>query len=116
VAYLAIRDALPKVQRSGSQVNEFQRYIDRNTYIIPDYGARWHAGQVISTAFMESLVNSLLAKRFARDSRWVDAESAHLLLQIRTRTLNGDLAATFRTRYPDFPATDQAVHPHSLAD
>jgi hypothetical protein len=32
----------------------------------PDYGARWRAGQVISTAFIESLVDSLLAKRFAK--------------------------------------------------
>ena len=31
-----------------------------------DYGARWRAGQVISAAFIESLVNSLLAKRFAK--------------------------------------------------
>ena len=31
--------------------------------------------------------------------RWT-SEGAHLLLQIRTRTLNGELAATFRTWYP----------------
>jgi hypothetical protein len=97
-------------------VNDFLRYIDRNAYIIPDYGARWRAGQVISTAFIESLVNSLLAKRFAKKQsmQWTPV-GAHLLLQIRTRTLNGDLASTFRNSYPDFSVTDQPVHRHFLA-
>jgi hypothetical protein len=106
----------PKFSALARAVYEFQRYIDRNAYIIPDYGARWRAGQVISTAFIESLVNSLLAKRFAKKQsmQWTP-EGAHLLLQVRSRTLNGDLAATFRTTYPDFAAADQAAHPHLLA-
>jgi hypothetical protein len=37
--------------------------------------------------------------------RWTP-EGAHLLLQARTRTLNGDLAATFRTWYPAFRLED----------
>jgi hypothetical protein len=91
-------------------------YIDQNAHIIPDYGARWRAGQVISTAFIESLVNSLLAKRFAKkqSTQWTP-QGAHLLLQIRTRTLNGDLASTFRKSYPDFVLADQPVNRHLLA-
>jgi hypothetical protein len=58
----------PKFSALARAVNEFQRYIDQNAHIIPDYGARWRAGQVISTAFIESLVNSLLAKRFAKNN------------------------------------------------
>jgi len=106
----------PKFSALARAVNEFQRYIDRNAYMIPDYGARWRAGQVISTAFIESLVNSLLAKRFAKKQsmQWTP-EGAHLLLQMRTRTLNGDLASTFRNRYPDFSVADQALTQHSLA-
>ena len=71
---------------------------------------------MISTAFIESLVNSLLAKRFAKKQsmQWTP-EGAHLLLQVRSQTLNGDLAATFRNTYPDFPVADQAVHQNSLA-
>jgi hypothetical protein len=42
-------------------------------------------------------------------------QAAHLLLQIRTLTLNDDLAATFRTTYPDFSIADQPVRQHSLA-
>ena len=71
---------------------------------------------MISTGFIESLVNCLLAKRFAKKQsmQWTP-EGAHLLLQIRTRTLNGDLASTFRTRYPDFSVADQPVQRHRLA-
>ena len=106
----------PKFSALARAVNELQRYINRNAYMIPDYGARWRAGQTISTAFIESLVNSLLAKRFVKKQsmQWTPA-GAHLLLQVRTRTLNDDLAATFRTWYPDFSIADQAVHQHSLA-
>jgi hypothetical protein len=86
------------------------------SHMIPDYGARWRANQIISTAFIESLVNSLLAKRFVKKQsmQWTP-NGAHLLLQIRTRILNNDLAATFGTWYPDFSITDHAVHQHTLA-
>jgi hypothetical protein len=47
----------------------------------------------------------------------VDAQGAHLLLQIRTRTLNGDLASTFCNRYPNLSVADQPAHQHfSLHD
>jgi hypothetical protein len=80
----------PKFSAPAHAVNEFQRYIDRNAHINPDYGARWRAGQLISTAFTESLVNSLLAKRFSKKQsmQWTP-EGANLQLQIRTRTLHG---------------------------
>jgi hypothetical protein len=105
----------PKFGALARAVNEFQRYIDHNACMIADYGARWRAGQVISTAVIESLVNSLLAKRFVKKQsmQWTPA-GAHLLLQLRTRTLNGDLAATFRSRYPDFSTAEQAVPQQSL--
>ena len=106
----------PKFGALARAVNDFQRYIDRNAYMIPDYGARWRAGQVISTAFIESLVNSLLAKRFVKKQsmQWTP-EAAHLLLQLRTRTLNNDLAATFRTWYPDLSLQKHPLHEHALA-
>ncbi len=77
----------PKFTALARAVYEFQRYIDRNAHMIPDYGARWRAGQVISTAFIESLVKSLLAKRFAKKQsiQW-PPEGAHLLLQVHTQS------------------------------
>jgi hypothetical protein len=106
----------PKFSALVRAVNEFQRYIDHNAHIIPDYGARWRVGQVISTAFIESLVNFSVAKRFAKKQsmQWTP-QGAHLLLQIRTRTLNGDLASTFGRIYPDFSVSDQCVHELRIA-
>ncbi len=116
VAHLAIRARYSKFCALARAVNEFQRYIDRNDIPHSDYGARWRAGQVISTAFIESLVNSLLAKRLVKKQsmQWMP-EGAHLLLQLRTHTLNHDLAATFRTMYPEFSIAEHAIHHYSLA-
>src|SRR5436309_14219957 len=82
-------------------VHGFQRYLWRNGHLIPNYARRRRPGQVISTAFVESLANSLLSKRFAKKQplQWTPG-GAHLLLQVWTRTLDGDLAATFRTWSP----------------
>jgi hypothetical protein len=105
-----------KFSAPARAVNGFLHYIDRNASTIPDYGARWRAGQVISTGLIESLVNSLLSRHFAKKQsmRWTP-EGAHLLLQIRTRTLNGDLTSTFRNRYRDFSVAEQPVQRHFLA-
>ena len=61
--------------------------------------------------FVESLVNSLLSKRFVKKQsmQWTP-EGAHLLLQIRASTLNGDLAVTFRRWYPACSLEDRPVH------
>jgi hypothetical protein len=67
---------------------------------------------VISTAFIESLVNSLLANASQEAIHAVDAQR---LLQIRTRTLNGDLAPTFCPSYPDFTVADYPIQPDFLA-
>ncbi len=97
-------------------VHGFQRYLWRNGHLIPNYAQRRRAGQAISTAFIESLVNSLLSKRFAKKQsmQWTP-EGAHLLLQTRTRTLNGDLAATFRRWYPACSLEDKPVDDTQLA-
>ena len=97
-------------------VHGFQRYLWRNAHLIPNYARRRRAGQAISTAFVEALVNSLLSKRFAKrqSMQWTPA-GAHLLLQIRTRTLNGELAASFRRWYPALSLKDQLAGDNLLA-
>jgi hypothetical protein len=57
-----------------------------------------------------------LTKRFAKKQsmQWTP-QGAHLLLQVRTRTPNGDLASTFRNGYLDFSLADPPVHRHLLA-
>jgi hypothetical protein len=91
-------------------VEEFQTYIANNQDFIPNYGERYRAGERISTGFVESTVNQVISKRFCMKQQmaWTP-RGAHLLLQIRTRVLNGDLEATFQKWYPGFRAAPQPM-------
>jgi len=74
---------------------------------IPNYGERYRQGERISSGFVESAVNYVVAKRFTKrqQMQW-SPEGAHLLLQMRTRVLNGALEQTFRGWHPDFRAAN----------
>jgi len=89
---------------------EFHTYIENNAGFIPNYGERYRAGERISTGFVESTVNQVISKRFCKKQQmaWTP-RGAHLLLQIRTRVLNGDWEATFREWYPGFRAAPQPM-------
>jgi hypothetical protein len=86
-------------------VQEFTTYIEHNGGFIPNYGERYRNGERISTGFVESTVNYVVSKRMVKKQqmRW-SQRGAHLLLQIRTRVLNGEWEATFRQWYPGFRA------------
>ena len=91
-------------------VEEFHTYIENNKRFIPNYGERYRRGERISTGFVESTVNQVISKRFCKKQQMAcTPRGAHLLLQIRTRVLNGDWEATFREWYPGFRATPQPV-------
>ena len=81
---------------------ELDTYIVNNRPLIPNYGERYHNGQAIATGFVESTVNEVVSKRFCKKQQmqW-SKEGAHLLLQTRVRTLNGELGAIFKWWYPD---------------
>jgi hypothetical protein len=86
--------------------------INAGWYYIVNYGERFRAGERISTSFVESAVNQIVDKHFDKrqSMRWTPS-GAHLLLQTRTRTLNGDLDQLIRRRYPNFrkpPGNDLA--------
>ncbi|MGH9764668.1 MAG: ISKra4 family transposase, partial [Blastocatellia bacterium] len=70
---------------------------------IPNYGERYRNGEPISTAFVESAVNQVVSKRMAKKQQmqW-SRKGAHLLLQVRTRVLNGEWEDVFREWYPGF--------------
>jgi hypothetical protein len=84
-------------------VKEFYTYIDRNRAFIPNYGERYRNGERISTGFVESAVNQVISKRMVKKQQmqW-SRRGAHLLLQVRTRGLNGEWEGAFRTWYPGF--------------
>jgi hypothetical protein len=58
----------------------------------------------------ESAVNQVISKRMAKKQqmRW-SPRGAHLLLQVRTRALNDDVADDFGRWYPGFTDTSDAT-------
>jgi hypothetical protein len=91
-------------------------YIENNAGAIPNYAARWDIGEIISTAFAESTVDLVISRRFAKKQQmqW-SKKGAHLLLQTRSRTLDGTLRDLFTTWYPAMPANDGQPLPFAAA-
>jgi hypothetical protein len=106
-----IRD-VAGVGRLQRHVSDLLSYLARNRDALAPYAARRRRGEPISTAFVESAVNEIVAKRLnkAQQMRWNRA-TVQPFLDVRTAVLNGTLEDAFRQRYPGFrPATnDQAL-------
>jgi hypothetical protein len=83
-------------------LSALRTYIVNNRHLIPNYGQRYHHGEAIATGFVESTVNEVVSKRFCKKQQmqWSKA-GAHLLLQTRVKTLDGELGAIFKRWYPD---------------
>jgi len=91
-------------------VEEFHTYIDRNRAFIPNYGERYRYGERISTGFVESTVNQVISKRFCKKQQmqWTK-RGAHLLLQMRVKTLNQELGTVFQRWYPDLQLEEEPL-------
>jgi hypothetical protein len=96
------------------QLREFDGYIRNNREFIPNYGERYRNGERIATGFVESTVNQMVSKRMVKrqQMQWTE-RGAHLLLQTRTKVLNGELDEIFRRWYPKF-RPDMRVLPVAL--
>jgi hypothetical protein len=87
--------------RTAAQVSksvaQFRGYIWANATSIPNYGERYRSGDAISSAFVESAVNQVISKRMVKKQQMCRRpRGAHLLVQVRTRALNDNLAADFQ--------------------
>ncbi|MBI3302755.1 MAG: ISKra4 family transposase [Deltaproteobacteria bacterium] len=103
------RRRFPAAAKLDRGITEFDTYIRNNQKFIPNLGERYRQGDIISTAFVESTINQVVSKRLVKrqQMQWT-LKGAHLLLQTRTKVLDGDLAGVFRGWYPQFrpaPAT-----------
>ena len=111
VAQARARHGRPgRLQRHAT---ELLGYLERNRDALVPYAARRRRGEPISTAFVESAVNEIVAKRMAKKQqmRWSRA-TVQPFLEVRTAVLNGTLEDAFRRRYPGFrPANDGAALP-----
>jgi hypothetical protein len=78
-------------QKILKAAEEFHTCIENNKSFIPNYSERYCQGERISTGFVESTMNQVVSECFYRKQhmQWSQC-GAHLLLQIRTRVLNGD--------------------------
>jgi hypothetical protein len=49
-----------------NHIDELNTYIENNCHLIPNYGERWRYGEAISTGFVESTINEVVAKRMVK--------------------------------------------------
>jgi hypothetical protein len=91
------------VAKLRKALDEFDTYVAVNEALIPNYGERWRNEESIAMGFVESAVNQIVSKRFAKKQQmqWTK-KSAHLVLQMRTQVLDERLEDIFRDWYPDF--------------
>jgi len=91
-------------------------YSRSNRGAIINYGMRYRAGLRVATTLAESAVNSLVGKRMVKKQqmRW-SLHGAHMLMQVRTAALNGELRdrlrAPFRQPEPNVPSYSNPGHP-----
>jgi hypothetical protein len=102
-------ETYPKFKPLLKAVEEFRTYIVNNAHLIPNYGERYRHGEAIATGFVESTVNQVVSKRFCKKQQmqWTK-RGAHLLLQTRVKTLNGELGEVFKRWYPDMQVEELA--------
>jgi hypothetical protein len=100
---------IPSLKKLGHMLLETIRYLKLNAGSMPDYGKRYRAGQRISTGFVESAVNEIIAKRMVKKQqmRW-NRYTVQKFLDVRVHVLNGTLEDAFRHWHKGFrPVADQ---------
>ncbi|GAC1494985.1 MAG: hypothetical protein NVS2B11_17900 [Acetobacteraceae bacterium] len=105
-----VRDVV-NIGRFLMHVSELLGYLERNEAALVHYAARRRRGEPISTAFVESAVGEIIAKRMNKKQqmRWNRA-TVQPFLDVRTAVLNDTLEDAFHHRYPGFrPANDDEV-------
>ena len=107
----------PGIKALRKGVDEFHTCVTCNAYTIANYAERHRYGERVSTAFVESTVNTVVGKRFSKRQQmsW-SKPGAHLMLQTRTRVLDDTLRAKFQSWYPGLFNVQNADHTeHDLA-
>ena len=99
----------PHLGRFARAAHEFAVHLTDNRSSLINYGERFRSGERISSCLAESTVNAVISKRFAKrqQMQWTK-RGAHLLLQTRTRALDGTLRPLFERWYPGL-ANDNAA-------
>jgi hypothetical protein len=95
------------IDRSQRHVSELLGCLGRNQDTLVPYAARRRRGEPISTAFVESAVNEIIARCMNKKQqmRW-NRTTVQSFLDVRTAVLNDKLEDAFRHRYPGFQPTN----------
>jgi hypothetical protein len=90
--------------------------LERNQGVLVHYAARRWRGEPISTAFVESAVNEIVAKRMNKKQqmRW-NRMTVQRFLGVRAAVLNGTLENAFRQHYPSFRPSNDAHRAKAVA-
>ena len=106
----------PNLRKFARTAHEFDVYIASNASSLINYGERYRAGERISSCLAESTVNAVISKRFAKrqQMQWT-TRGAHLLLQTRTRVLDGTLRPLFERWYPGLANDNAAANVQTAA-
>jgi len=106
------RREIAGIDRLQRHISDLLGYLARNQDMLVHYAARRRRGEPISTAFVESAVNEIVARRMTKKQqmRW-NRMTVQPFLDVRTAVLNDTLEDAFRHRYPGFHSAndDQAL-------
>jgi len=105
-----LRD-VPGIKRLQRHVSALLGYLTRNQDALVHYAVRRQRGKPISTAFVESAVNEIVAKRMNKKQqmRW-NRMTVQPFLNVRIAVLNGTLEDAFRRCYQGFrPINDRGI-------
>jgi hypothetical protein len=94
---------IPSLKKLENGLSDMVRYLELNADSMPNYGKRYRAGQRISTGFVESAVNEIVAKRMVKKQqmRW-NRHTVQSFLDVRVHVLNGTLENAFRHWHQGF--------------
>lgn len=90
-------------------LDEMYTHIRNNKMMIPNYGEMYRYEEPVSTAFVESTINEVIARRMAKKQQmqW-GRKGAHYLLQTRAAVLNNELQDKFACWYPGVSMNEQS--------
>ena len=93
----------PGLTRLSTARRDLLQYLSGNRDSLPNYGKRYRGDQPISTAWVESAVNEVIAERRVKKQqmRW-NRFTVQPYLTVRVHVLNGTLEQVFRTWHANF--------------
>jgi hypothetical protein len=89
--------------RLSTALQDLLQHLTANQDSLPNYGQRYRSDPPISTAWVESTVNEVIAKRMVKKQqmRW-NRYTVQPFLTVRVHVLNDTLEQVFRSWYANF--------------